>query len=163
MNHEVQLSEFQRGNLRRLAAFLSRLPAETFDMEVFCDISRVTAQKHCGTVGCAVGYGPNAGIACLTGESWVQYGDRVFVSFKSDDWDWMFNGQWSGIDNTPVGAAKRILFYTRRGIPFDWSEQMTGDAPLSYLNEPLDDPDPVTLPLSQYVGAALESAGALAK
>jgi len=41
--------------------------------------------------------------------------------------------KWKFIDNTSKGAAQRIRYFLEYGLPENWKEQMTGKAPLSYL------------------------------
>ena len=81
--------------------------------------------SHCGTVACAAGHGPMAGIEAKPHESWTAYTDRVFGTkinghFSEKDmysWHWMFGAVWTKIDNTPKGAAARIRRYLDRGVP----------------------------------------------
>lgn len=145
------LSDFQRGNLERLARYLWDLPQDAFDMERF---SNGRGPHHCGgTVGCAVGNGPAAGIAALDGERrWGDYGNRVFAPVGSLVWWWLFDGHWAFTDNTPRGTARRILWTLRHGCPDDWRSQLWGESPLCYLDEPLDPVAPPGQP--QPSGAA---------
>lgn len=91
----------------------------------------------CGTVGCAIGHGPYAGIPKTTFESWDNYASRVFTAdFRA--LLWCFSSFWDAVDNTAEGAAKRILYLLRTGsAPDDYMEQCDGTASLSYLNEKL--------------------------
>ena len=119
----------QRANLEKLAGYLEsgELSAK-FDMGRFsedCD-SHVT---ECGSVGCAVGHGPYAGIPKYAAENWAGYAYRVFGANLSGAFLWCFEGGWYYIDNTPQGAAKRIRYMLKHGIPKDAGEQMLGEAP----------------------------------
>lgn len=134
-------------NLLKLATYLlsGELKAE-FDMISFTDsvlpIEQANFKTECGTVGCAAGHGPYAGIPKHSTETWMEYIYRVFdiangaYNYNSR-WVWLFSGTWRYTDNTPQGAAKRILYLIRHGLPDDWEEQMTKCAPLTYLNETL--------------------------
>lgn len=67
----------QRKNLLTLAAYLSTgKTAMQFDMGKFCiNAHRALgpSQHTCGTIACAVGHGPVAGIAPLEDISWAEY------------------------------------------------------------------------------------------
>jgi len=47
-------------------------------------------------------------------------------------WSWLFSDIWKDSDNTPHGAAKRILWLIQFGVPMDWAKQRDGNAPLCY-------------------------------
>jgi hypothetical protein len=76
---------------------------------------------ECGTIACAVGHGPGAGIMpTLADETWPNYAERVFGAFSDPAEDilvhaWCFDGIWSEHDNTPEGAAKRIIYMLDHG------------------------------------------------
>lgn len=122
-----------KANLLKLADYLATLPDdyEQFDMseymaerdgETFDPYER--SKPVCGTVACAVGHGPAAGIRIYGDLDWSDYADRVFGVFKEDifGWDYMFSSTWSETDNTPKGAAARIRTYVALGhTPDDWS------------------------------------------
>ncbi len=143
---------YREGNLRKLADYLWMLPEEyqRFRMEVF-SLAEVDGWKEpttvcslleahqCGSVGCAVGHGPLAGIGIEVFDKyeglWNAYCDEVFIerSFDPEAWDWCFSSDWSRVDNTPQGAAKRILWLLDKGLPDDWESQMCGKAALCYV------------------------------
>lgn len=109
-----------RQNLIALATYLKEFHETNltgnqeleFSMDRFCDDAHQSMTETCGTIGCAVGHGPYAGIPKLGTETWTQYTSRVFgVASLTPAWEWMFAGIWAGIDNTPLGAAKRIWYY----------------------------------------------------
>ena len=125
-----------RENLLKLAAYLETLPDdyEQFDMGEYMserdgdwmDPRSPDEQSKpvCGTVACAVGHGPAAGIRIYGDHSWEDYSDRVFGEFEDDyfGWDYMFGASWAYSDNTPKGAAARIRTYVALGhSPDDWS------------------------------------------
>jgi hypothetical protein len=122
-----------RENLQKLADYLlsDKLQAD-FSMAQYYSLTSGPLSTNCGTVGCAIGHGPYAGIEKIQGETWGEYSDRVFVE-STEDFLYMFGYSWRYVDNSPTGAAKRILFFLQNGLPDDWEEQMNGDAPLSYL------------------------------
>jgi hypothetical protein len=45
---------------------------------------------------------------------------------------WVFSGSWSERDNTPLGAAQRIIYALRHGVPENWRDQRDEHDPLSY-------------------------------
>ncbi len=130
----------RKRNLLKLARYLEKLPTTyaQFDMENFAvapngylDPSEV--KPDCGTVACAAGHGPIAGVKPLKHETWFEYIERQFgVADNSPEFIWMFAISWIVRDKTPHGAAKRIFHYVKHGVPDDFIEQMTGDVPLCY-------------------------------
>lgn len=91
----------------------------------------------CGAVACAVGHGPSAGflfnddeiiIGTKSGKpefvDWLEYTERVFLPGDMPErpqaFTWMFGGGWSGVDNTPQGAGKRIIYFLDHGVPDDF-------------------------------------------
>jgi hypothetical protein len=126
-----------RENLLKLADYLDKLPDdyEQFDMREYMMVPDVKyrngyealciderSKPVCGTVACAVGHGPAAGIRVYGDESWSSYADRVFGYLSDDGFDYMFASGWSVDDNTPKGAAARIRTYVMLGHPpDDWS------------------------------------------
>jgi hypothetical protein len=121
----------RRANLVKLARFLfTEIPQERFDMGDFASDFDPPQLHSCGAVGCAVGWGPAAGVELLKSEiiqssesepcvdcyiDWYQYADRAFGGDRL--YDWCFNAGWRPYDNTPSGAAKRILWALTNGIP----------------------------------------------
>ena len=110
------------------------------------------AMNHCGTSACAVGHAASLGeLKDPDGifkdfkiqkesseqdawyESWREYSERVFGLNSIDDcWDWCFGSRWTSIDNTPTGAAKRIMWLITKGLPKKSIQQRLGQAPLCY-------------------------------
>lgn len=134
-----------RDNLLKLATYLlsGNLKAD-FDMSVytcgdhFQSSTPLSMRTTCGTVGCAVGHGPYAGIPKKSAEDWQTYGYRAFgVLPLSPEFNWMFSADWANTDNTPEGAARRILYTLRKGVPDDAYAQMYGFTELCYLKEKL--------------------------
>lgn len=102
-------------NLQKLATFLAydeSIKDTQFDMEKFTDYNRKTEIPlwqyiECHTAGCAIGWAPFAGIDKFQFESWFQFSCRTLTD-ETSVWDYMFSNQWSSVDNTRLGAAKRI-------------------------------------------------------
>jgi hypothetical protein len=117
-------------------AFLEHL--EIFDPpnteEVFRPALKLEDYGSCGTVCCAIGHGPLAGVEVPKGvTNWDEYCYKVFgTAIEEKAWRWLFSYQWAKIDNTAKGAAKRIGIYLENGIPSNYREQMLGEEPLMY-------------------------------
>ena len=107
-------------NLMKLAAYLGagHLRAK-FDMNSFDDGEKWDQERTtCGTVGCALGHGPYAGVRKRETEGWEEYGDRAIgLSMLSDEWDWCFSYNWASVDGSAISAAKRIYWLIARGLP----------------------------------------------
>ena len=116
----------QRANLERLAAHLDLgVTNLQFDMAHY--------NSECGTIGCACGHGPSLGITKYDSEGWTRYAAPAFgVSEAHAAWYWLFAASWADIDNTPRGAAARIRYVLKHGIPENAGGQSFGLAPLSY-------------------------------
>lgn len=125
MEHlEVSLTEEQRYNLKTLADYLlSDALKSDFTMSYFCSYSPLGyGVSTCGTVGCAVGHGPFAGVPKDPDEKWSAYSYRMFIDTEIDNaadlaWDFCFSNIWSAYDNTPQGAGHRILYLLKHGVP----------------------------------------------
>lgn len=132
-----------RLNLLALAKYLDELvqPAK-FNMRYYwrtrnrsrflTAIDRDDYKSECGTVACAVGHAALL-FEALPSESWSSFSERVFgVNSEGKEWRWMFGPNWSTVDNTPQGAAKRIRLFVEKGLPGNSDEQYHGDVPLNY-------------------------------
>jgi hypothetical protein len=129
---QLGLSTQQVLNLVLLATYLRGLPDDytRFDMFAFYNHKFYTqnnpedalalAAESCGTVGCAVGHGPVAGVQSYPGESWTAYTERCFIPDGSPLFEFFFSDDWQTKDNTPQGAAARIA-YVLAGET-DWRE-----------------------------------------
>lgn len=130
MSNALGLSETYEKNLRQLATYLWKLKdspflkTHAFRMYRYAETAKEgTEATDCGSVGCAVGHGPYAGLKKLGHESWNKYCVRMFAegAFDSrlDDspiWNHFFYGAWQHTDDTPRGAARRILYALRHGF-----------------------------------------------
>lgn len=111
----------RKANLIKLSAYL-RGVVEDFDMRYFNQYERDACKHACGTSACAVGHGPSAGLKPLLGERWISYSKRVFIEFNDDTklaelaWEWCFSDEWSGVDNTALGASRRIDYLLEHGL-----------------------------------------------
>lgn len=127
-----------RENLQTLATYLAyaeKPPEVRFDMETFSDDEhRCSDSTVCGTVGCAAGFGPFAGIPKLPEELWTQYTERQF-GVDAREFDWCFIASWKQVDNTPEGAAKRIQRMLNTGVPSSFDPNDMDDFLYDYLDE----------------------------
>jgi hypothetical protein len=114
-------------NLLKLARYLWDLPENYahFDMEYYFNVAGALRPPRsgelptgCGTVACAVGHGPAAGIKPSDYVGWRHYTSEAFGARVLDPvWEWCFDARWSRKDNTPRGAAKRIFYMLENGAP----------------------------------------------
>lgn len=136
------MNKKHRDNLLKLAAYLEALPEDygQFDMGYFnaevddyndtIDLPLSDRKYDCGTVACAVGHGPAAGIRAYGDFNWGQYARRVFGTEVGDDnFNYMFGACWERFDNTAKGAAARIRTYVEAGgeVPVGWDENLEED------------------------------------
>lgn len=118
------------------------------------EIFSVKKTYSCGTVACAIGHGPLAGIGVRKLKfysNWFDYAEHYFgVRPIYRKWDgitddnmhyafvWMFDTDWSSVDDTPIGAAKRIRIYLENGVPANYRNQLDANEPLMYKNNTSD-------------------------
>lgn len=134
-NSDTCISIEQYHNLKKLARYLDELPTgyNGFDMwnySTFTEYPHVLTHE-CGSVGCAVGHGPLAGIDAIKGEDWNEYCLRVFglavqydTKVENDPWVWCFDRGWKHVDNTHSGAARRITYMLEKGVPSNAKDMM---------------------------------------
>lgn len=145
-HYPLKSSPDQRENLARLADFLTAIhdcdmPTH-FDMwNFFVDADETKRRPvrqedyECGTIACAAGFGPAAGVPALPDESWDGYIKRAFGVGSvgvSHDAIFLFNAHWAMTDNTAEGAALRIRYALDYGVPNNTADQMLGRAYLCY-------------------------------
>ncbi len=140
---ELEITEEQFSNLLKLANYLedtANLKAK-FSMDQYTDHQDDYDEDFkikCGSVGCAIGHGPYAGIIKHEDEDWYDYSRRVFTNatsqLKEDSiFTWVFHPKWKNTDNTSIGAAKRIKWFLENNIPVYFREQLNGSLPLCYV------------------------------
>lgn len=139
------LTPARRARLEKLATYLEGLPKryKHFDMSDYMALpsydERVIAYalknggvNKCGTVACALGHGPAAGIlvprSMVLKElysrrvNWAKYGDLFTGDYYASAgasrlFRWLFGGEWSEVDNHHYGAAARIRYVLAHGAP----------------------------------------------
>lgn len=124
-------------NLKKMADYVVTIDKEKILMNRF----RVTDKKNieCDSVGCVIGH-----CTVLDRENIIKnYLDENYVilfhkwslnftGLRGNEWDWCFGASWYKVDNTPIGASKRINYLLEHGLPKNWYEQMIGEEPLCY-------------------------------
>ena len=123
-----------RENLQRMADYIRTIPQAMFSMRSYRFADETT--KECGSIGCVIGHctilDTNPLPRCLDGTiDFCEWADS-FTCVTNDEWLWCFAGFWAGIDNTPTGAADRIEWLLKNGLPDDLEEQSMGKVPLCY-------------------------------
>ncbi len=140
----MELTPKHRKNLKKLAKFLiENHKALKFNMRVYMTSTNpeprhieindlrqgLEHMTECGTVGCAIGYGPavvkptKEDLFPFNGElCYSNYADSKFVNGDSDLFRDLFGYGWADIDNTAIGAAFRIETFLDGGPLFNLSE-----------------------------------------
>ena len=131
-----------KSNLLELAAYLKTYvidgllgdmqDAQTrFDLTEFYESDGDVDDYECGSTACAVGH-----FAIMRGYRVSEIGvyDEIagwidWRKFSTDSiglcsenyhtpvWDWVFSGEWAGLDNTPLGVVARIEYLLDEGLP----------------------------------------------
>lgn len=115
---QLGITEQQRVNLFKLAYYLTKEKKKAqFDMINWADREHtILSAQDCGTVGCAVGHGPYAGVKKKPDTGWSRYCQESFgFKWTSIVFIFLFSSEWSSVDNTAEGAGKRILYFLMYG------------------------------------------------
>lgn len=127
--------------LLALANHIEKVPQELFDMGQFRSKGEFTL-NHCGTVGCILGHAPvvlkQLGLAVpvkIERDEIDFIGLSTLFGIRIADpaWDYLFGGSWESVDNTPTGAARRIRWVVKHGVPNTWRNEANGLSALSYM------------------------------
>lgn len=157
---ECTFTQQQRFNLHKLADYLDSLPAdyEHFGMQTYYSGPGVFVAHDlyvnaprdfftvCGTVACALGHGPAAGIPFTERDFGECIGERTtgaidfdkyMEKFTGDDaWEWLFSDEWAEVDNHHYGAAARIRFVLDKGwVPADENQICPKATPGARIDE----------------------------
>ena len=132
----MKLTKRHRANLRKHAKFLYALDDNSkFDMEyVALDangrlIDRICDVRKCGSVMCSIGYAM-LGFPRIAAkhDDWEEFCQDIFgVRDRGDRraWRFLFSEDWVGTDNTITGAADRITYFLKHGVPEDrWNPEV---------------------------------------
>ena len=117
-----QLTETHINNLRKLSDYLiAGSLKKKFSMSEYCvDVhsyhSYCEPEKHsCGTVACALGQGPDAGIDATGFYDWLIYAKKSFgVESGTKAYDFMYSWAWCDVDDTATGAGHRIKLFLEK-------------------------------------------------
>lgn len=131
----------QRANLDKLADYLLALPVTYagFNMGTFLaakgqgegrdfgteySLNQRAAKTECGTIACAIGHGPNAGIRVYKDYTWQGYAERVFgADIHLGFGAYLFADRWARTpDNTAADAGRRIKTFLTSGVPHNYRE-----------------------------------------
>jgi hypothetical protein len=99
------------------------------------DLAPDRVANHEGALLCGpLGHAPRAGLAALAGEAWLSYQTRILGAEKDSPLeDWLLSHAWIKSDNSPVGAAMRLMYVLDYGVPGDWMEIIEGHARSDYM------------------------------
>lgn len=125
-----------KDNLLRMADHIETVLQEMFDMKFIRRGDETTPE--CDSVGDIIGHCtrldndplPILKDGRIDFTTWSE--SFTGIDSWSGEWDFLFASQWEIIDNTPVGAAKRIRYFVENGLPDNWEEIMHGQDPLPY-------------------------------
>lgn len=128
-----------RENLQKLADFIKTVPQEIFDM-THIRIGQ-TDKPECDSVGCVIGHAtilwkeedlPRNEVSGTINFPlfWREFSGLDLNVFDASYW--IVSATWRDVDNTPLGASKRIEWLLNHGVPENWDEQMKGNAKLCY-------------------------------
>ena len=130
----MKLTKRHRANLRKHAKYLYALPDNSkFDMkQIALDghgfyINYACDVHECGAVMCSIGYAALCFPRIAKKHTdWVNFCYDVFgMEHFSEGWDFLFSAKWSRIDNTITGAADRITYFLKYGVPSDnWNPEV---------------------------------------
>jgi hypothetical protein len=120
-------------NLLRMADYIETVPQEKFDMYHYRNGDKKSPE--CDSVGCVIGHSTILDPVLtmdlvIEGEIFFSRFDSRFCATDTDEQLYLFSSDWKFYDNTPAGAAQRIRFFVKNGLPENWREY-----PLDYLNE----------------------------
>ena len=134
----------KRENLQLMADHLkTNVLPENFDMETYRGDDDFS-DPVCGSVGCTVGTctvldAENVIENFTDPDGRIEFGDwsedftgLLGVEYE-EEWAWCFYSKWKTADNTPTGAALRIEWLLKYGLPENWKNQMRGREKLCYM------------------------------
>ena len=134
-------------NLLRMAEFIVTIPETNFDIRFWDKDISDEERNECGSICCVVGH-------CVSLDTRTNlleiYGDKDidgqtifdhrqwsydFTNLHGYEWDWCFSANWYSVDNTPIGASKRIKYLLKDGLPSHWGrDRYTPDIVKLYQN-----------------------------
>jgi hypothetical protein len=126
-----------RKNLQRMAEYIRSIPQNRFDMSVFREDDKDNGHE-CQSVGCAIGHCTALDTRPLPKDlgnsilynTWLH--GFTGIEMYTEEYYWCFGQYWDLTDNTPEGAALRIEWMLKNGVPPNYIMQMRGKAKLCY-------------------------------
>ncbi len=123
-------------NLQRMADYIRTINPSNFSMEFWRNGQE--QKPECDSVGCVIGHCTVLDAENI--ENFIQPNGKIdfdewsnhFTGIQSAEWYWCFDADWYYRDNTPEGAARRIEWLIKNGVPEDWKSQMICEAALCY-------------------------------
>lgn len=151
-------------NLLKLATYLEGPLKAAFDMAWFDDgkgnpMALSTSRTECGTVGCAVGHAPYAGIKKNLEETWVHFSLRAFGITESEH-KFLFAGAWGMGDlNNPIATARRLKWFVSFGVPEGWVNDYLWTPPVEHpvITSPVDLTKVETIEVTRYRTVVIDS------
>ena len=131
-----------RPNLQRMADYIRTVHTEKFNMYSYREGNHSVEflSPECNTVGCVIGHCTILDIDNLP-KNKDGSGTILFASWSetftgldvmSTEWDWCFSYYWSFVDNTPSGAARRIEYLLKNGVPENFSKHSIKNGSWTY-------------------------------
>jgi hypothetical protein len=128
-----------KANLLLMAELIKTIPQDIFDMSSYRQNRNDECNHKCNTIGCVIGH-------CTVLDkvenlpryenneiSFVQWSQNFTgLIGGTNEWHFLFSGDWVKSDNTPKGASNRIKYFVENGLPKDWEGQVLGQTPLCY-------------------------------
>ena len=126
------ITEQQQLNRIKLAMHvLKKVPQWKFDMLDY------ETKTECGTVFCFAGHMKSCGLMKKNDTDYERATTLLLgIESYSLEWGWLFDSRWRSGDNTPEGAAARMLHLVKGlPVPDNWAEQAFGIARKTYIPE----------------------------
>lgn len=111
------MNNMYKRNLVRMANYLWNLPQESFGMNIYLKnvggIEIGPDEHECGSIGCVIGH--SIYLQDIEGKKgdylWVDVATSIFGedNFSDGYGRFIFSSDWELEDNTPQGAARRII------------------------------------------------------
>ncbi len=143
------LSREQQENYVRLARHLVAMTQDTkwesaafdighmaLDLMTGDELAPDQVAGHEGPLSCGLlGHALRAGLKAQPGEDWLAYQVRVLGAERDNPLeDWLTSHLWRCTDDTPVGAAMRLMYVLDYGVPGDFEAIREGRAESDYLD-----------------------------
>lgn len=119
-------------NLLKMADFIEKVPQEMFDISKYRRSNK--SSPICNSIGCVIGHCTELdpeGVEEFRDESgdidFKEWSEHFTGLINLKEWRWCFSAYWEDLDNTPTGAAKRIRYLVKYGLPEGWKKPRVKD------------------------------------